>query len=149
MFSFVFDKITGKLQCCLCLFFFFFFIIIIFFLSVCFKLERKKLLLKVHTSILSLSSLKFSSVFILPYFFAGILYWTKGTSTSCPFSSSQQISKTKLRTWLGIFFFETVSTTWDMVIFILSSRRAKNNKYTIKALKMHDYRLIIFRESLF
>ena len=67
----------------------------------------------------------FYSSFFLSYFFAGILYWTKGTSTSCPFSSSQQISKTKLRTWLGIFFFETVSTTWDMVIFILSSRRAK------------------------
>ena len=57
--------------------------------------------------------------------FLGNLYWTKGTSTSCPFSSSQQISKTKLRTWLGIFFFETLSTTWDIVIFILSSRRAE------------------------
>ena len=134
---FLFDKITGKYSVVFAYFSSSFFIIIIFFLSVCFQTGEKKLLLKVHTSILSLSSLKFSSVFFyssfffLSYFFAGILYWTKGTSTSCPFSSSQQISKTKLRTWLGIFFFETVSTTWDMVIFILSSRRAKKMKFWI------------------
>lgn len=128
---FLFDKITGKYSVVFAYFSSSFFIIIIFFLSVCFQTGEKKLLLKVHTSILSLSSLKFSSVFFssfFSYFFAGILYWTKGTSTSCPFSSSQQISKTKLRTWLGIFFFETVSTTWDMVIFILSSRRAAGMK---------------------
>lgn len=67
---FVFDKITGKYNCFCLFFFFFFFIIIIFFHSVCFcfKLERKKLLLKVHTSILSLSSLKFSSVFSSLFF---------------------------------------------------------------------------------
>ena len=126
---FLFDKITGKYSVVFAYFSSSFFIIIIFFLSVCFQTgERKNCFLKVHTSILSLSSLKFSSVFLFflfPYFFAGILYWTKGTSTSCPFSSSQQISKTKLRTWLGIFFFETVSTTWDMVILIFTSGWAK------------------------
>jgi len=58
----------------------------------------------------------------------GSLYWTKGTSTSSPFSSSQQISKTRLRTWLGIFFFDTVSTTLDMVIFRRSSLRAAGIK---------------------
>ena len=66
---FLFDKITGKYSVVFAYFSSSFFIIIIFFLSVCFQTGEKKLLLKVHTSILSLSSLKFSSVFfILPFF---------------------------------------------------------------------------------
>jgi len=61
---FLFDKITGKYSVVFAYFSSSFFIIIIFFLSVCFQTGEKKLLLKVHTSILSLSSLKFSSVFL-------------------------------------------------------------------------------------
>jgi len=66
---FLFDKITGKYSVVFAYFSSSFFIIIIFFLSVCFQTGEKKLLLKVHTSILSLSSLKFSSVFLFFLFF--------------------------------------------------------------------------------
>ena len=69
---FLFDKITGKYSVVFAYFSSSFFIIIIFFLSVCFQTGEKKLLLKVHTSILSLSSLKFSSVFL---FFHSFLFF--------------------------------------------------------------------------
>lgn len=69
---FLFDKITGKYS--VFAYFSSFFIIIIFFLSVCFQTGEKKLLLKVHTSILSLSSLKFSSVFLFFLFFPFLFF---------------------------------------------------------------------------
>ena len=80
----------------------------------------------------------------------GNLYWTKGTSTSSPFLSSQQISKTRLFWWAAILFLDTLSTTLDIVICNLSSRFAgKKKKHLKKKFFFLSYSIILGRKIIF